>query len=517
MKNEELKLDDSVKTNKRGEAILGRLTGPCADIIHPTRNGRVYSEELWEKVFNNDITKEYFEAGGILGELDHPADRLETCTEKVAICMPEPPVKNDKGQLIGTWDILDTPNGRIAYTLAKYGYKLGISSRGNGDVYSEIDGTDRVDEDTYDFQAFDLVLLPAVKSARLKMVESLQVQNGKTFKQALCEALNRSNPEGRKIQEETLKNLNIDYTPERVDNKESTNDSVEEIKDDAVVNDKADSMNDLTEALKENKQLKNRIKELQEQLSVCYTKEKSREVEIGRLKNCIVSLTEDSKSLKVLRPRLDSLKEQLDQKNLKIKEQSSKIEELTKNHSSSIEKQKSLKESLNSKEDQIEEIKSQNIDLRESLSQHKKEASETQRTLIERVEELKKDSSIKKSEFNSKLEKANSLIEKYQKIAKNAVDKLIESKSVMLGVSPNEIKSRLPKNYSFKDIDNICEELQQYRVNLSKIPLAIKPNLSEGYKIETKKSVEPIIPRGNNKFDDTVDDSLLTLAGLKNN
>ena len=38
--------------------ILGVLEGPVADIINPTRNGRKYSEALWEKVFNSDIVKE---------------------------------------------------------------------------------------------------------------------------------------------------------------------------------------------------------------------------------------------------------------------------------------------------------------------------------------------------------------------------------------------------------------------------------------------------------------------------
>lgn len=39
-RNEELVLDDSVKVNKRGEAILGVLEGPCADVINLTRNDR---------------------------------------------------------------------------------------------------------------------------------------------------------------------------------------------------------------------------------------------------------------------------------------------------------------------------------------------------------------------------------------------------------------------------------------------------------------------------------------------
>lgn len=121
--------------------------------------------------------------------------------------MPEKPKKDNEGHLIAKFDILDTPNGRIAYTLAKYGYKLGISSRGNGETYVDNEGNERVNEDSYDFQAFDLVLLPAVKSARLKMVESLQ--NGKTLNQALAESLAKATPDEKKVMQETLKNLNI--------------------------------------------------------------------------------------------------------------------------------------------------------------------------------------------------------------------------------------------------------------------------------------------------------------------
>lgn len=42
----ELQLDDTVKVNSKGSVILGRLAGPCADVINPTRNGRKYDESL---------------------------------------------------------------------------------------------------------------------------------------------------------------------------------------------------------------------------------------------------------------------------------------------------------------------------------------------------------------------------------------------------------------------------------------------------------------------------------------
>ena len=192
---------------KRG--ILGRLYGPVASFANPTRNERHYSQDLWEKLFKSDLIKERFENGGIMGELTHPEDREEIALDRVAIVMPEPPVRDSKGDLIAYVDILDTPAGRIAYQLAKYGYKFGISSRGTGDIIEGIDG-DEVDPDTYQLNAFDLVEIPAVKNARLQFVESLDVKKrGKTLKESLQKELDKASDSDKKIMNEALDNLGI--------------------------------------------------------------------------------------------------------------------------------------------------------------------------------------------------------------------------------------------------------------------------------------------------------------------
>lgn len=210
---ESLVLNDKIKFDNKGGAILGVLEGPVADFINSTRNGRHYGEQLWENVFNNDIIKEQFSNGGILGELDHPKDRDDICTEKVAIIMPEPPVKNKNGEYIGKFNILDTPCGRIVYTLAKAGFRLGVSSRGNGD-YDEYTG--EVDPDSYDFTCFDVVVLPAVKDARMKLVTESFDKNT-SFKKLLTEQLERSSDEDKAIMKETLENLkeNLDNPQEQ--------------------------------------------------------------------------------------------------------------------------------------------------------------------------------------------------------------------------------------------------------------------------------------------------------------
>ena len=194
---------------KQRRGILGRLYGPVASFAAPTRNGRLYSQDLWEKLFESDLIKERFASGGIFGQLCHP-DYEDVDMEKVACVMPEPPVKDKDGQLVAYVDLLDTPCGKIAYQLAKYGYKLGISSRGSGDLVTDYDGNESVDPDTYQLTAFDLVEVPAVQTARLSFVESLDTKRyNKTLRQSLTESLNSASEEDRKIMQESLDKLGI--------------------------------------------------------------------------------------------------------------------------------------------------------------------------------------------------------------------------------------------------------------------------------------------------------------------
>jgi len=128
--NEEFEYQRLSPEEQKSRGILGRLVGIAADFINPTRNGRKYSEKLWENVFNDPIMKEKIANRCCFGELGHPADRTETDMEKIAICLAEQPVKGKDGKLRAVFDILDTPNGRILKSLCDYGCNIGISSRG---------------------------------------------------------------------------------------------------------------------------------------------------------------------------------------------------------------------------------------------------------------------------------------------------------------------------------------------------------------------------------------------------
>lgn len=347
-------------SNINGSPVLCTLEGVVADFKNPTRNGRFYSKKLWEKALKSDLVQEQIANGGIMMELNHPADRDDTDLSCVAAIMPELPKETNDGKLVAKVHIIDTPMGQIANTLARYGYKLGISSRGNGDV--DYDGS--VNEDTYELQCWDLVAMPSVKEARLSLVteslnsqtltESLnkiiEQQSNDTDKQAIVEKLAQLNitltsenaGEAREVSipvDMTVSD-NGDVKIETVDNKEKevaddtalpevtvtadvvmdaqaqveqeveaevADDTVDnsteddniqvEIKDETVDNAEGSVFDDLQESLKENSSLKQTNESLQNSLSVSIAKEQQLNEELSRCKKKIAELVESQKHI----------------------------------------------------------------------------------------------------------------------------------------------------------------------------------------------------------------------------
>ena len=502
LKEEKLSFQELTEEEKQKRGILGRLYGPCADVIHATRNGRNYSEELWEKVFNDPLVLEMIEKGGIPGELDHPVDRQEICSEKIAIMMPELPKKNDKGQLVAYFDILDTPNGRIAYQLAKYGFQLGVSSRGSGDVYEDYDGNESVDPETYTFNCFDLVLCPSVKTARLTLQESLQKDNN--FKKSINDALEGASEEDRKIMVESLQKLKIDYKLKKANN----NIIVESVAQTNLNKEAEDNgaylVGELQRTIKKNKELTESLASVQEKLSVCYAKEAKYEALIEKYK----SQNSSDENVESLRSEVKLLTEQLKEKSILIEKLSTRFSKLSESNLKIKKESESLTESLKNINDDKSLLNKRISTLNECL----KEERQKSQVLAESLEENKKNLALKSKEYSSKLTKANSLIEHYKNIAQTTINKYIDSKAKFLGVSSNDIKSHLNESYTFEDIDRVCENLQGYQITASKLPFTLQKINNGKASIKVTESIEPIRPKG--RFDDEVDDSLLRMAGL---
>ena len=469
---EKLKFKELSPEEKQQRGILGRLYGPIASIMAATRNGRRYTESLWEKVFDNPLTKEMFSQGGIPGELDHPVDREETCSEKIAIMMPEPPTKGPDGKLMGYFDIIDTPCGRVAYALAKYGFNLGISSRGSGDTYTDLDGQEIVDEDTYSFNAFDLVLLPACKDARLQLAESFDI-NKVNFKRALKESLESSSTEDRKIMTDTLYSLNIDYDDlsDETEAESVTNDNKSVADDNGT-----ELVNALQEALKENNRLQKEIVTLNEKLSVSYTKETRLSEEVINLKDTVRRLSRAVSKSSALSNQLQTMKAQLEEQTKLASERACIIESCKKRLDVTNQNHSVLRENISRRASEVAELNSEITRLTERIEVLKRANEGKVSTLTSELSELKADSQIKNSQYAEKLNRSSKLVEHYKKVASDALGHYIDSKATSLGISAKEIKDRLGESYSLNDVDSICEHLRSYKLNMSKLPFNVRGN-----------------------------------------
>lgn len=519
---EMLAFEDLTEEEKQKKHILGRLYGPIADVVNPTRNGRKYSEQLWENVFDNPIMKEKFNNKVMYGELGHPADRTEIDMEKIAVCMPEPPKKDKDGKLIGYFDILDTPNGRILKTLCDYGSTLGISSRGTGDLITDDDGEEAVDPNTYDCECWDIVLVPAVESARLQFTEGLNKQ--KSMRQALTESLNTASEEDKKIMTDALNNLGINVeekesivinkiseSKETDAKKESTtlNESVdintatttaETIQNTGVaINDGTDVLNSLKESIKSNAELEAKVRELQNELAVRDAKVSKLEEDLSRSNSTIIRLSTIAKESKDKTQKISVLEEELKEKKETIKKLNRRpIKE-------NLDTVKTLREDVNNKKS---EIKTLNEKLETLKVEHEREINSLKENLKVQSESHSKEI----TKLNENLKQSRKLVEDYAKLANDTATRYISMKAKQLGVKPEEITNKLSESYTLNEVDAVCEDVRKYKLNMSKLPFVL--DSKSVVKLNESKHLGITTPT-TSYDDDYIGEDTLKMANLK--
>ena len=228
--------------------------------------------------------------------------------------------------------------------------------------------------------------------------------------------------------------------------------------------------------------------------------------DIGKYKTTIRNLSESARKVKALQTKIENLNEELNQKDLAIKGEQDRFNVMLKKQRAGIERESSLTESISEKTNQIKEKDLRLKRLQEQFNVSKQESEQKINSLNESLAEIKKNLTIKTTEYNNKLSNANKLIEQYRATAKTAVNKYIDSQALRLGINSNEIKNKLPENYSFNDIDSICESLSKFNLAVSNLPLSLQKGET---KIKIKESTEPLLKP---LSDDTIDDSLIRMA-----
>jgi len=149
--SEHLSFDQAKIVLERDEGADGKkslhLNGICIQGDIRNANQRVYSsQEIGRavKTLNEQISGGY----SVLGEVDHPQD-LKINLDRVSHMITKMWMDGPNGY--GKLKLLPTPMGQLVQTMLESGVKLGVSSRGSG----EVDGSGNV-------QGFEIITVDVV-------------------------------------------------------------------------------------------------------------------------------------------------------------------------------------------------------------------------------------------------------------------------------------------------------------------------------------------------------------------
>ena len=125
------------------------------------QNERVYSKEILEREIKKYVEGPVKEKRA-MGELDHPESsivNLQNVSHNIRKCWW------DGDDVMGEFEILDTPAGRILKALFAAGLMVGVSSRGMGSVEENLnEGTLEVQPD-FELVCWDFVSNPSTHGA----------------------------------------------------------------------------------------------------------------------------------------------------------------------------------------------------------------------------------------------------------------------------------------------------------------------------------------------------------------
>jgi len=137
------------------------LKGICIEGNKRNANERIYPLHEISKAVNT-INEQIREGNSVLGEVDHPDD-LKINLDRVCHSVENMWMDGEAG--CGKLKILPTPMGELIKTLLQSGVKLGVSSRGSGNVD---DRTGHVSD--FEIVTIDVVAQPSAPNAYPKAI-----------------------------------------------------------------------------------------------------------------------------------------------------------------------------------------------------------------------------------------------------------------------------------------------------------------------------------------------------------
>lgn len=113
------------------DGVLLRLIYPVCNIGELNANKRLYEQELWDLVLENQELQEKLSNRNLYGQAEHPK---ETASDLQLTSHIIHEMWIGDGRVYQTFDVLDTPCGRIIECLVRAGSKVGVSTRAEGDL-----------------------------------------------------------------------------------------------------------------------------------------------------------------------------------------------------------------------------------------------------------------------------------------------------------------------------------------------------------------------------------------------
>lgn len=172
------------------------MKGICIQGGIKNANQRVYPVDEIEravKTLNDQVAGGY----SVLGEVDHPDD-LKINLDRVSHMITEMWMDGPNGY--GKFKILPTPMGNLVRTMLESGVKLGVSSRGSGNVSG--DGTGKVSD--FEIITVDVVAQPSAPGAYpTPIYEHLMNNRGGLKALRIAEEV-RKDPKAQKYIKESL-------------------------------------------------------------------------------------------------------------------------------------------------------------------------------------------------------------------------------------------------------------------------------------------------------------------------
>ncbi len=185
---------EAVDNGKGGKSLF--MEGIFVQGAKQNQNQRIYPVNEITKAVNS-VQGKIDEGFTVLGEADHPDD-LQVNLDRVSHMIERMWMQGSDGY--GRLKLLPTPMGQICITLLENGVKLGVSSRGSGNV------TESGNVSEFEIQTVDIVANPSAPDAYPDPLYE-QIMNGKRGNILLDVAAAKTHDDTAQkyLQEEVLK------------------------------------------------------------------------------------------------------------------------------------------------------------------------------------------------------------------------------------------------------------------------------------------------------------------------